>query len=195
MALLELKRSLLLPAILIAASLTLVGCSGAPSDNNSSNSSSSSSDDDEDEEEAEEEEEEEVSAGGCPPEFLTAFESTATEGAEVSILTPAEFSAPEIGEQYLEGGCLFRVVVEVDGSSGQSDFGYLPGDADTVAAISANLDAAGFENLAEGMYSKSDTFGVFVLDSADSMSAEEVERLGLDFGDSFVIVMATTSGA
>ena len=194
MALLELKRSLLLPAILIAASLTLVGCSAGSSDtNNSSNNSSSSSDDDEDEEEAEEEEE--VSAGGCPASFLSAFESTAAEGAEVSLITADEFSAPEIGEEYLEDGCLFRVVVEVDGSTGQSDFGYLPGDADTVAAISANLDAAGFENLAEGMYSKSDTFGVFVLDSADSMSAEEVDKLGLDFGDSFVIVMATTSGA
>jgi len=193
-ALLELKRSLLLPAILIAASLTLVGCSAGSSDtNNSSNNSSSSSDDDEDEEEAEEEEE--VSAGGCPASFLSAFESTAAEGAEVSLITADEFSAPEIGEEYLEDGCLFRVVVEVDGSTGQSDFGYLPGDADTVAAISANLDAAGFENLAEGMYSKSDTFGVFVLDSADSMSAEEVDKLGLDFGDSFVIVMATTSGA
>jgi len=194
-ALLELKRSLLLPAILIAASLTLVGCSAGSSDNNNSSNNSSSSSDEDEEEAEEEEEEEEVSAGGCPASFLSAFESTAAEGAEVSLITADEFSAPEIGEEYLEDGCLFRVVVEVDGTTGQSDFGYLPGDAATVAAISANLDAAGFTNLAEGMYSKSDTFGVFVLDSADSMSAEEVDKLGLDFGDSFVIVMATTSGA
>ena len=192
MALLELKRSLLLPAILLAASLTLVGCGGTPT-NNSDNSSSSSSKDDDEEEAEEEEEEVDADAStesNCPLGFVQASQDMVQQEATVSILTAGEFDVPEVGLDILASGCLFSTTGDVDGTTFTSQSGYLPGGAAELAEISANLEAAGFVTMegADGFYTRDKT-SVVVFNSADLPGgAEAAGPLNLGFGDEFLVL-------
>lgn len=198
MAIRTLDRLLLIPALIVLGSVTLAGCASLPGNNSndSSNSSNSSKDDkNEDEEEEAEEEEQSDSTGGCPDSFDQAAAAPANLGGEFEFISAADFTAASvIGEEYLEDGCLFRVTVDTEGVVSTSDFGYIPGDTETVTAISANLEGGGYTKLTAGMFSLDDSSGVFVFDSGDSMSESDVSTLDLGFGDSFVVVMATTSG-
>ena len=192
MALLELKRSLLLPAILLAASLTLVGCGGTPSNNSDDDkSSSSSSDKDDEEEEAEEEEEADASTeGNCPIGFIQASQDMVEQEATVSILAASEFDVQEVGLDILASGCLFSTTGDVDGTTFTSQSGYLPGGAAELAEISANLEAAGFVAMtgADGFYTR-DTTSVVVFNSADLPGgAEAASPLNLGFGDEFLVL-------
>ena len=198
MATRTLDRLLLIPALIVLGSLTLAGCSLLPG-GNANPSSSSSSDKDDDEAEAEdadaEQDDQGGDASGCPDSFDQAAAAPADLGGEFEFISAADFtSSSVIGAEYFDRGCLFRVTVDTDGVTSTSDFGYLPGDAATVAAISANLEAAGYAKLTEGMFSLDDTSGVFVFASDDTMDKTQVDSLGLGFGDSFVIVMATKTG-
>lgn len=184
-----LDRLLLIPALIVLGSVTLAGCSLLPGANNAPTSAASNGS-----EESTDDADEEPSSGNCPPEFAPSAGLGGAEG-DYKIISAAEFSVPLVGSEFLEGGCFFRVTVEGEDASGTSDFGYLPGDADTVVEISSNLEAGGYEKVADGIFQLSDTEGVFVFHSGDTLSAEDVEKLGLDFGDSFVIVMATKANA
>ena len=192
MATRTLDRLLLIPALIVLGSLTFSGCSLLPGSNPApSNSSSSDKDDDKDEAE----EEQDGDASGCPDSFDQAAAAPADLGGEFEFISAADFtSSSVIGAEFFDRGCLFRVTVDTDGVVSTSDFGYLPGDATTVAAISANLEAAGYAKLTEGMFSLDDSSGVFVFASDDTMDKTQVDALGLGFGDSFVIVMATKTG-
>lgn len=195
MATRTLDRLLLIPALIVIGSLTLAGCSLLPGANaNPSNSSSSDKDDEKDAAE-EEEAEQEDAASGCPDSFDQAAAAPAELGGQFEFISAADFSSSAaIGSEFFDRGCLFRVTVDTDGVTSTSDFGYLPGDAATVAAISANLEAGGYTKLTEGMFSLDDSSGVFVFASGDTMSETQVDALDLGFGDSFVIVMATKTG-
>lgn len=193
MAIRALDRLLLVPAIIVLTSATLAGCALLPGGNPAPSASSSSESTDESGEN--DDDNDGASAGSnCPEAFDEQAGGAAGFDGTYAEISADEFSAPEVGTEYLEDGCIFRVTVDSEGTKAESDFAYIPGDADTVAAISANLEAEGFTKLTEGMYTLNDNFGVFVINSSDSMSATDVEKLELGFGDSFIIVMATSSG-
>ena len=197
MALRTLDRLVLIPALIVLGSITLAGCSLLPGAGASNSSSSSSSDDkadagdDAEAEETEAEDVEDDAAGGCPASITDSAATMAGVDGDVDFISSAEFAAPVVGTEYLEGACLFRVVVDTEGSASSTDIGYLAGDAATVAAISANLEAGGYTKVTDGIFTLNDKSGVFVFGSDDTMSAAEVEQLG--FGDSVVVVMATTT--
>lgn len=190
MALLELKRSLLLPAMLLAASLTLVGCSGAPS-NTADNSNSSSSDSDSEADDAEDEEAAEASTGGnCPAGFEAAAVAQTQQDATITVLSAAEFDVPEVGLDILASGCLFETTADVDGTPYTAQSGYLPGDATVLAEIAANLEAGGYESMSgvDGFYTL-DTTSIVIFDSADLPGgAEAAKPLNLGFGDNFLVI-------
>ena len=194
MALLELKRSLLLPAILLAASLTLVGCGGTPTDNSDDKDSSSSSSDDKDKDEAEEEEaEEEADAsteGNCPLGFEQSAANLGAAGSSVTVISASDFDVPEVGLDILASGCLFSATGEVDGTSYTSQAGYLPGDAAKLDEIVANLVAGGFTATSgvDGFYTRDKT-SIVVFNSADLPGgATAAEPLNLGFGDNFLVI-------
>lgn len=189
-------RLLLVPALIVLGSLTLAGCALLPGNTStpSSSPSSSAQADDESTDDEAEADGDSASTGGCPDSISESTAAMAGVDGEITFIEAADFSATAISTKYLTGGCLFRVAVaaEGDGIATTTDIGYLPGDAATVTAISADLEAAGYTKVTDGIFTISDTSGVFVFASDDMMSEAEVEQLGL--GDSIVIVMATTTG-
>jgi len=194
MATRTIDRLLLIPALIVLGSVTLAGCSllpgGAPSP--SSSSSDSSSGDESSDEEATDDADEATGSSDCPDSLSESTAAMAGADGTVTFIEPVDFAAPVVGVEFLDGGCLFRVEVETEGVPSSTDIGYLPGDAATVATISANLEAGGYTKVADGIFTLSDNSGVFVFASEDMMSATEVEQLGM--GDSIVVVMATTTG-
>ncbi len=187
----DLNRILLVPALIVLGSLTVTSCVFFPSDD----SSTSSRDRDDRDEDEEEEEVEEESTTACPPDFVAALERLQPDdfGGEYTVLEPTDFGAPEIGENVLVEGCLFRAEVTVDGVDTSTDFGYLPGDEATVTEIGTTLVTAGYTVAGyTGSYTHPDGTMVLVT-QADNSAEPSLDDLGLDFGDTFVVVMVTTA--
>lgn len=193
MATRTIDRLLLVPAVIVLGSLTLGGCSllpgGAPAPSTSS-SSTAPADDESTEEPSEDDDA--AASSGCPDSLTQSTAAMAGVDGEVAFIEAADFAVPVVGADLLEGGCLFRVSVDNEGVATTTDIGYLPGDAATVATISANLEAGGYTKVTDGIFTLTDNSGVFVFSSEDMMTSTEVAQLGL--GDSVVIVMATTTG-
>lgn len=185
-------RLLLVPALIVLGSVSLAGCALLPGNASAPSSAPSSSAQAEDESTDDDAGDDDAASGGCPDSISESAAAMAGVDGDITFITAADFSAEAIAAEYLEGGCLFRVAVDTEGVATTTDIGYLPGDATTVTAISADLEAAGYTKVTDGIFTISDTSGVFVFASDDMMSATEVEQLGL--GDSIVIVMATTTG-
>ena len=196
MILRDANRLLLIPALIVLGSLAVSSCAFFPSDDSSTSARDRDDKDDKDEEEDEEEEVEEVD-GGCPPEFISELERLEPTdfGGTYSVLDAADFGAPEIGGDLLDAGCLFRAEVEVDGAPSVSDFGYLPGDAATVTRIEEALTTAGYTAIeSSGYYTNPNGMTVLVsLTDTDDTQDPSLEDLGLDYGDQFIVVMASTS--
>ncbi len=193
MTLRDANRLLLIPALIVLGSLTVASCASTP---DSDSSSSSRDDRDDEKDEADDEEDEEADdANGCPPGFLATLEAAdTTDSGDYSLIGASEFAAPEVGDEFLAGGCLVQVTVTTEGAESVSSIGYIPGGPEEMAAIGANLEAAGYEKLTDGVYSQSDDFGVFVIDLA--AAPETAEGPGLDelgFGPATLMVMAVQS--
>lgn len=201
----DVKRLLILPAIVLAAALSLTGCANLPffggDDSSSNNSSNNNKDDDEDEEEEDEEEEEEEASGSsnCPQQFLDYSElqgNNAESGLEdlnLSEIDPAEFEPAVIGDQ-LDGGCVFTIEYTSDDAPGKIFNAFVPGGQDLQDSLDAALTADGYESMGEGFYTGTEGDYVIVIDNEDAMlTDEQIEEQGLGFlGDEFVVITAYT---
>jgi hypothetical protein len=200
----ELNRLLILPAIVLAAALSLSGCAALPffgTDSGSSNNSSSRDDDDEDDDEDEDDEDEdEESKGGssgCPRELLDASRASANAGdaaldkIEITEITPEQFEPSAIGT-VVDEGCFFVVEYESDGTPAQIFEAFVPGGAELVAELDSALTDDGFSNSAASFYVGDDNSFVIVTTSEGSSYIEDqLEDDGLDFlGDEWVLIMA-----
>jgi hypothetical protein len=199
----DVKRLLILPAIVLAAALSLTGCANLPffgGDDTSSNNSSNDKDDKDDEEEEEEEEEEEATgSSNCPQQFLDYSElqgSNAESGLEnlsLNEIEPAEFEPAVIGDQ-LDGGCVFTIEYTSEDAPGKIFNAFVPGGQDLQDSLDAALTADGYESMGEGFYTGTEGDYVIVYNNEDALLTEEqIEEQGLGFlGDEFLVITAYT---
>jgi len=203
MAQTELNRLLILPAIVLAATLSLTGCSNLPffgGDSDSSNNSSSRDDDedDEDEEEEEEEEDDNSGSGGCPQKFLDqattdgSLGDSGLDNVKVTEIAPSDFEPASVGD-VLGEGCIFILSYSQDGEDAEFYEAFIPGGDDVVAQLDEALVADGYDGSSgEGFYIGDDNSFVAVYANEDSgFTEDEVQEYGLDFlGDEFLVVTA-----
>jgi hypothetical protein len=114
-----------LPLVLLVASLTLAGCTAAPSTGEASSPGSDAS---------ASAEPEEMSAEGCPPEM----DAAASAGLDFVRVAPADYIIPGIDADLLATACLFEFTT--GGKSGQ--WAWFPGAS--AADITTPLLAAGY---------------------------------------------------
>ena len=197
MAQTDVNRLLILPAIVLAAALSLTGCAGLPffgGDSDSSNNSSSR-DDDEDEDEEEEEEEEEASGSSqCPQQFLDSSSQQYDESLDevtVAEIDPSDFE-PTVVAAELDGGCFFTITTLNDGVETVLYNAFVPGGEDLFATLDEALLGGGYESMGEGFYTGTDNEYVIVYNNEDSMlTPDQIEEAGLGFlGDEFLVVTA-----
>lgn len=195
----ELNRLLILPAIVLAAALSLSGCANLPFFGNDSDSSnnSSSRDDDDDEDEDEEEEDDNDSSGSsqCPQAFLDATkqqsDSSDFEGITVSEISPTEFEPASISD-FLDGGCILVLEYTQDDMPGTIYEAFIPGSDDRLAELDAALVADGYDNSTESFYIGDDNSYVAVYSNEDSgFTQDQIDEQGMGFlGDEFIVITA-----
>lgn len=209
MAQTTLNRLLIIPAIVLAATVSLTGCANLPffgGDSNSSNNSSNNKDDDdededEDEDKDEDEDEDDNASGGCPQQFL---DKTQTDGAAggldfdsltVAEIEPSTFEPAAIADQ-LDGGCIISISYDAEGQSGTMYEAFVPGGDDVAAEIDEALVADGWDNSTDGFYVK-DTLYLVVTSNEDSgISADAAVEQGLGFlGDEFLVIVTYDAAA
>lgn len=202
-----LNRLLIIPAIVLAATISLTGCANLPffgGDSNSSNNSSNDKDDDDkdkdededdDEDKDEDDDDDNNSSGGCPQQFL---DKTQTDGAAggldfdsltVAEIESANFEPAAIGG-LLDDGCIISISYDADGQSGTMFEAFVPGGDDLKKELDAALVADGWDDSSEGFYVK-DTLYLVVTSNEDSgISADAAQEQGLGFlGDEFLVIV------
>lgn len=200
MAQTELNRLLIIPAIVLAATLSLSGCANLPffgNDSGSSNNSSSKDDkDDQDDEDAEDEDDNDSGgAGGCPQKFLdtTQQSSDTADFDEITVteIAPGDFEPAVLGD-FLDGGCLLELSYTQDDVPGTIYEAFIPGGADTLAALDAALVAEGYDNSSESFYIGDENSFVAVYSNEDSgLSQDDIDEQGMGFlGDEFIVITA-----
>ena len=199
----DVNRLLILPAIVLAAALSLTGCANLPffgGDDNSSNNSSNNKDDkdDEDDEDDEEEEEEEASgSSSCPQEFLDKTKQqgdaagTGLENLAITEIDPADFEPAAIGSE-LDGGCVFTIQYTLEGTDNIFYQAFVPGGQDLQDSIDAALVSGGYEASTDGFYSGAEGDYVIVLDQDEAESTpQQIQEQGLSFlGSEFLVISA-----
>ena len=202
MAQTDVNRLLILPAIVLAAALSLTGCADLPffgGDSDSSNNSSSNKDDDDDEDDEDEEEEEDDSSGSsnCPRQFLDATkqqsDNAETGFDEITIreIDPADFEPAVVGTE-LDGGCIFVIEYVQDDKPGKIFEAFVPGGDELKTTLDAALVADGFDNSTESFYVGTDNEYVIIYGNDEGLfTDEQIEEQGLDFlGDEFLVITA-----
>ena len=200
MAQTDVNRLLILPAIVLAAALSLTGCANLPffgGDDNSSSNSSKDKNDEDDEDEEEEEEEEASGSSNCPQQFLDYSKQqgeTAESGLENLSLTeidPAQFEPAVVGNE-IDGGCIFVIEYTQEGTDSKIFEAFVPGGPELQSSIDAALLADGFESMGEGFYTSADSSYVIVYNNEDALiTDEQIQEQGLGFlGDEFLVITA-----
>jgi hypothetical protein len=197
----DVNRLLILPAIVLAAALSLTGCANLPfggDDNSSNNSSNNKNDkDDEDEEEEEEEEEEASGSSNCPQEFLDKTKQqgdaagTGLENLTITEIDPADFKPAAIGSE-LDGGCVFTIQYTLEGTDSVFYQAFVPGGQDLQDSINSALVDGGYEVSTDGFYTGTDGDYVIVLDQDESEATpQQIQEQGLGFlGSEFLVISA-----
>jgi hypothetical protein len=199
----ELNRLLILPAIVLAAALSLSGCANLPffgNDSGSSNNSSSNDDDDdedEDDEDEDEDEDEDADTGGgdssCPPQFLDASQQQydgSLDNVVLAEINPNEFEPSLVGD-LLDSGCFFTITTENEGVETILYNAFVPGGEELIASLDDALLGDGYEAMGGGFYTGTDQYVIVYSDEDAVMTPEQIEEQGLGFlGDEFVVVTA-----
>ena len=200
MAQTDVNRLLILPAIVLAAALSLTGCAGLPffgGDSDSSNNSSSRDDDDEDDEDEEEEEDDSSGSSNCPREFLDATKQqsndaeTGFDELTITEIDPADFEPAVVGTE-LDGGCIFVIEYVQDDQPGKIFEAFVPGGEQLKATLDAALVADGFDNSTDSFYVGTDNEYVIIYGNDEGLfTDEQIKEQGLDFlGDEFLVITA-----
>jgi hypothetical protein len=197
----ELNRLLILPAIVLAAALSLSGCAALPffgGDSGQSNNSSSRDDDDEDDDDEDEDEDDDVVelSSDCPQEFLDATKETSSSSVDFDSLTvreisPSDFEPSSISE-FLDGGCVLVVDYSQDDVDGTIYEAFIPGGQEVIDGIDAALVDDGFDDSTDNFYVGDGNEYVIVYSNEDSGVSQDTiaEQGGSFLGDEFVIVTA-----
>lgn len=176
----ELHGSTALAAVLLAAAFSLTGCVLLPVESSTTTPAETEVDEVAEEETAEDEvDETEPTGSGCPDGLIESMvDFGATFGIEFIELTPEQFDAPQIGDDFLVASCLYSVESEASFSHSAAVPGLVRDD------IIDNLLASGYQesDIVDGQYFL-DGVGTRLELEEFASGAESDFALGVDSAD------------